>query len=354
MVDFGAIIGDSANWTAKMLFKPFNFKKWMVLTFIALMAGAMSGGGNFNTGNWGNSGRSHHYESAQQQQQAQPAPKMTPAEKQIMFAVIGCMALFFIAFLILFIWLGSRFSFVFLEDVIKNGASIRGPFGANREIGNSYFRFNLVLTSIFLIFFGFIVYLFIMAAIKVDLFNTPKPTDAQMGVFFLSMIPALIGWLILFAIWAFIAVITVDLAVPIMYKERIRALAAWGRAWALIKKNVGNFIVYVLIKIGLSIGAGIAYLILFIIAFIIVLIPFALLVVALYFLSKAFPASAAVPYWLIVGVALTPVFLFLLYCLTALYLPISVFFRAYSVKFLGKLDPQYELIPTERPLAPQQ
>ena len=63
MVDFGAIIGESAEWTKQVLFKPFDFKKWMALTFIALMAGAMSNVCNFNSGGGNNS----HYEQKQQQ-----------------------------------------------------------------------------------------------------------------------------------------------------------------------------------------------------------------------------------------------------------------------------------------------
>jgi len=146
----------------------------------------------------------------------------------------------------------------------------------------------------------------------------------------------------------------IDLVLPIMFKERIKTLAGIGRAWALVKANKGNFAVYILIKIGLGIGAGIAYTILAIGAAIVLLIPIVLVVVVLYSLHKGLPAEAVLPYWIITGIILTPVCLFIIYCLIALNLPFAVFFRSMSMKFLEKLDPQYALIPSEKQVAAQQ
>lgn len=369
MVDFGAIIGESAEWTKQVLFKPFNFKKWMVLTFIALMAGAMSNGCNFNFNSGGGGDR---YKSQQQEQEAgrcgsaavqapqgssacapaaQKAP--SPAVIGVIITVVAVIALIIIVIALVFMWLGSRFSFVFLEDVVKNDASIKTPFGANGDVGNSYFRFNLVLTAVFLAIFGFLVYLFVVTLMKSGLVNVPNPPPEQVLKFLLMLIPTLILGFIVFIITAIISLITVDLAVPIMYKERIRTLAAWGKAWALVRKNAGNFIVYILIKIGLGMGAGIVYILAFIIGFIIVLIPLALLVFVLWLISKMVPVAAIIPYWIFFVMILTPVCIFLLYCLMALNLPFAVFFRSYSLKFLERLDPQYALIKTEKPVAAQ-
>ncbi len=359
MVDFGAIIGESVDWTKFILFKPFNFKKWMVLTFIALMAGAMSNGCNFNSGGGNNS----HYEQKQEQKQAVPgqpaqapeaAKRAAAAEARIIITTIAVIIAIVIALVVIFMWLGSRFSFVFLEDVIKNDASIKAPFGANADVGNSYFRFNIVFTAVFLAILGFLIYLIIAALIKSGLINVPHPSPEQVIKLVLMLIPALIVGLIAFVIAGMISLIMRDLAVPIMYKERIHSLAAWGKSWALIKKNAGNFVVYVLIKIGLGIGAGIVYLLAFIAGFIIVAIPVALVVLALWLVTKTVPHIALLPYWIFFGVALTPVCLFLLYCLMALNLPFAVFFRTYSLKFLEKLDPQYAFIKTDKPVAAQQ
>lgn len=338
MVDFGAIIGDSADWTKKVLFKPFNFKKWLILAFIACMAGSMANGCNFNSGGGGD----HHYESEQRQKDnAPPVADRKPAGEKItvMWVVLGAVIIFIVVVMLIFTWMGSRFAFVFIEDIIKNDASIRKPFSDNADIGNSYFKFNIAFMLIFLtalaIFAGLGVFIYAQAA-------------------YLAFIPLILVFVVVvFAVGIFSAML-IDLVLPIMFKDRIRTLAGIGKAWALVKANKGNFTVYLLIKMGLAIGAGIVYMLVFIAAAILVLIPLVLIVVALYFLSKTLPAAAVLPYWIISGVILTPVCVFLLYCLTALNLPFAVFFRSMSMKFLEKLDPQYALIPSEKQVAAQQ
>jgi len=353
MVDFGAIIGDSVNWTKKVLFQPFNFKKWLILAFIAIMAGSMSNGCNYN------SGGDNHYESQQQQQQgsgacgdtgegvpsvhgsggACAAPSAAGQDMSVFWAIFGSVMLFIVAILLLFMWLGSRFAFVFIEDIIKNDASIKKPFADNADVGNSYFKFNIVFTLVFMVillaFIGTGVFIYTISA-------------------FLAFIPLVLVFIVVAAAVGVFSVMLIDLVLPIMFKDRIKTLAGIGRAWALVKANKGNFTVYILVKIGLGIGAGIAYMIAAIGAAIVVLIPVVLIGVALYFLSKGLPATAVLPYWIIAGVILTPICVFLFYCLMSLNLPFAVFFRSMSMKFLEKLDPQYALIPSEKPVAAQQ
>jgi hypothetical protein len=247
--------------------------------------------------------------------------------------------LFIVALLLIFMWLGSRFSFVFIDDIVRNDASIRKPFSDNAVAGNSYFRFNIVFMLVFVLgiasFVGLGILIYVQAA-------------------FIAFIPLILVFTVAVAAVAVFMAMMTDLALPIMYKDRIKALAGIGKAWALVKANKGNFVVYLLIKIGLGIGAGIAFMLAFIAAGIVLLVPVVLVVVALYFISKALPAAAVLPYWVIAGVILTPIVIFLLFCLSSLNLPFAVFFRSMSMKFLEKLDPQYALIPSEKQVAAQQ
>lgn len=339
MVDFGAIIGDSAEWTKKVLFKPFNFKKWLILAFIAIMAGSMSNGCNFNDG--------RHYEESQKEQQeaapgsgcAQPAAPEAPVDAATAWVILGSVILFIIALLLIFTWLGSRFSFVFIDDIVRNDASIRKPFSDNAAAGNSYFKFNIVIMLAFLIalavFIGLGVAIYARSA-------------------FIAFVPLILVFCAVMLAAGVFMTMLIDLVLPIMYKDRVKALAGIGKAWALVKANKGNFVVYLLIKIGLGIGAGIAFMLAFIAVGIVLLIPVVLVAVALYFISKALPAAALLPYWVTAGVILTPAVIFLLFCLSSLNLPFAVFFRSMSMKFLEKLDPQYALIPSEKQVAAQQ
>ena len=388
MVDFGAIIGESAEWTKQVLFNPFNFKKWLVLTFIALMAGAMSNGCNFNSGGGGNG--SHNYEHKQQQSGAinipgsadkaegytAPSTAAAPASKPaarvsspsagnampemafvITFAIIAILVVFFVALVLLLVWLGARFSFVFLEDVVKNDISLGEPFMANGKEAGSYFRFSLALILATIVSIILIVLPAILILAKQGLlavFDSRNPDPKAVFGLILVCIPFVLIFILLMVVLTIISVIAKDLVLPIMYKEKIKFLAGWGKAWALVKKNVGNFVVYLLIKLGLGIGAGIVYIIAFILGFIIAAIPVALVVFVLWLISRAMPSAAIFPYWLVIGLILLPICAFLFYCLMSLNLPFAVFFRTYSLKFLERLDPQYALIKTDKPLAPQQ
>jgi len=369
MVDFGAVIGDSVNWTKKMLFRPFNLKKWLILAFVAIMAGAMSNGCNLNTSG-GNDNRHESSQSCSSSAESLSAAgaagtctapsacsRLSTPEMAVVWTVLGIAILFVLLIVILFTWLGARFSFVFIEDIVKDDASVKKPFADNAEIGNSYFKFALLFM---LTFFACVVamialgiFIFAKSGLMAAL-SSPEPSGSAVGGFLLVFIPFLVVFVIVAAGVGIFSTMVVDLALPIMYKDRIRVLAGIGKAWDIVKANKGNFLVYLLIKLGLGIGAGIAYLVVFIIGLLIALVPMILLSVVLYFISMALPAGAVLAYWVIVGIILTPVAFFLLYCLLALNVPFAVFFRTMSMKFLERLDPNYALIPSEREVAPQQ
>jgi flagellar basal body-associated protein FliL len=347
MVDFGEIINSSANWTVTVLFKPFNFKKWLVLAFIALMAGYMSGGCNLNFNDGG-----RHEDTSKEVQTDQPSKSaeageekpLTREEMRTVVIVLSVIVLIVVAFIALFTWLGSRFSFVFLEDVIKNDASIAAPFKANGQIGNSYFLFNLVFMGIFLALFGSIVYFCILTLIKTGVINVAEPDIKYFIELFFVLLPYLILALLLFFIFGLISLITTNFVVPVMFKDRIKILQAWSKVLSLLRKNVANFILYLLIKAGFYICAGIVYLLVSLICALVIVIAGALAGIPLYFISTAIPPPSVIIYWVAVGIAATPVLLFLLYCLICLYLPFAVFFRTFSIRFLGRLDPQYDLL----------
>ena len=150
MVRFTEIIEASLEWTATVLFRPFRPKKWLILIFVALMAGYLSGGCHLNLGGGGSSEKGKKSYSPQSvsvstnaasKRELKPNFPSTPREiKQyiceqlkkplILILVILTILLFLILF-VLFVWLGARFAFVFLDDITKNDASVIIPFKAD-------------------------------------------------------------------------------------------------------------------------------------------------------------------------------------------------------------------------------
>ncbi len=163
MVKFQEIIEASIEWTATVLFRPFSPKKWLILVFVALMAGQLAGGGC----NSFPSGRDHEdktkpAQAAEIYQASISHPASQAINKKPTFSLEESfksflkknknstlfLAIFVIAIIAIIIgllvltWLTARFSFIFLEDVIKNNASIKIPFRENKTIANSLFLFN--------------------------------------------------------------------------------------------------------------------------------------------------------------------------------------------------------------------
>ncbi len=358
MVDFGDVISSSAKWAVKCLFRPFNFKKWLVLAFVALMAGCLGNGCNIP------SGGGNHYENnrkdvcvaeviktpapdrvsgkscAPSSPESKYANTMSALITPITIAIIVSM----LAVFIVFMWLSCRFIFIFLEGVIKDDASIAAPFSANKKEGNSLFKFDLSFTAIAILVIGLMVILGFLLFGTMPIFQKTSPSFSEVMQLLVALLPYLLVFIVAVIVAAIVMMIAEDFVVAVMFKEKIRFLQAWPKVMALLKKDVGSFVLYILIKMGLSLGANIVYFLLSLVSLLVLLIPGGLIGYVLYLVSKSITGGALIAYWVVVAVVATPICLFLLYCLMALYLPVAVFFRAFSVKFLGKLDPQYDLI----------
>ncbi len=355
MVNFGEIINSSANWTITVLFKPFKFKKWLIFAFIAVMAGFMSTGCNLNFNDFvRNIDKGKEAHASQPSITLKSAGVSSPAaadnepltreEIRIVIIIIAAIVLIVLALIVLFAWLGSRFSFVFLEGVAKNDASIAAPFKANRELGNSYFLFNLGFYGVSAVLFGGIIYLGVTALIKAGAFDNDVTDIKQVIGLLMIILPHLLFMLVLVPAHCLTSLIATNFVVVVMFKDRIGVLGAWRKALSLLKKNTANFIIYILIRTGFYICAAITYFVSSLIYLLAVLIPTALLGAAFYFISRYIMAPYLTAYWVMIGIVSAPPVLFALYCMMSLYLPFAVFFRTFGVKFLGRIDPRYDLI----------
>ncbi|MDP2923361.1 MAG: hypothetical protein Q8O30_06560 [Candidatus Omnitrophota bacterium] len=366
MVNFTEIISASYEWTATVLFRPFNIKKWLLLGFIALMAGALGSGG-------GNSGGSSHYkEDKTQEVQAAEITTDTASitandkssqgylssnakEEFVSFLrslknpeIIRIIIIIATVLLIIFIvmsWLGSRFSFIFLEDVIKNDASIRVPFRENKIIGNSLFSFNIVFMFMSMLLAGLIIFMCVSSLIKIGIFTKTSETGFLkiLGV----CLPSILLFILLIIIAAIIYLIVNDFVLAVMLREKIKFLQAWKKTLAILGLNKINFILYILIKIGLNICASLIYLIVYLASLFGILFPTMACISVFYFIYRIIPDGLQIFYIVILLIIAIPLAIFLIYCLLCLYLPFAIFFRTLSVKFLGRLNPRYNLFKTE-------
>jgi len=294
----------------RMLFRPFDLGKWLVIGFCAWLAylgetGGGTGGGNSNFGNHaGHSGTDFRHALDQARDYLLNNLDWIIPLAAFLIVVISGLGL-------LFLWLNSRGKFMFLHCVALNRAEVTEPWNKFGSEGNSLFWFRLVLALA-----GMILMLPLLGVIAVMICQMiyrcePDPAGIMMAVG--------LG-LALFLIAIFFAIIkkfTVDFVVPIMLLRRTKCLAAWREFYGLLAAHFWLFVLYILFQIVLGMAIGI------------------LIVMAVLVTCCCACCLMLLPY---LG--------------TVLLLPVLVFKRAYSLYFLAQFGPEYDVFPPPPPTPP--
>ena len=231
-------VGDAINRLGPILFKPFEIRKWFVLGFCAWLAYLGEGGGGGGSGWTG------------------PPPggggPSAPSVNWPLIIAIAAVILFVVLLItVLILWLRARGKFMFLDGVVYNRAAVVEPWKQFRKLGNSLFRFYIVIAIVAVLGIGIIVggsLLIALPNIQSQQFGGPAIVAVVLGsVLMLAFIIVLI----------LIDMATHDFIVPIMYQRSLTIQPAWGVfRRELLSGRGGVFTLYVLMKILLAIAIG--------------------------------------------------------------------------------------------------
>jgi len=339
-IKYTDVLNSSVEWTKAVLLRPFNMKKWVILTFVALMAGTLMNN-SFNFQIPSSASKDKKVQSEKVIKATPEADKKAPASR-LSLPLIVLIVFVVMAFAVLFTWLSSRFDFVFLDNIVKNNASIKIPFRANRKIGNSLFLFNLAMIAVFFISLGVLFLPFILILWKTN-FSGQDPAAALMQIFSVSA-PLLVLFFILIVIFGFVVLVANDFIVPVMYRDKIGFTKAYAQVRPIIMESKFEVLIYCLIKSALGLGIGIASMIIAFLAILALILPVLILAVLLYGVYLILPAPAQLIFAITSLIITLPVlgFIFMLsiWCLN---LPFAVFMRIFSLKFISRLAPRYNL-----------
>lgn len=339
---FSEIIQGSWEWTKTILFKPFKVKKWIFLTLIALLAAEISGF-NFNANLPLKGDRDKVIQTDSQssslasQSATESKTRLELLRKNIplFIAIIVVGIILGILFFVLWIWIYSRFSFIFMASIVRNDASIKAPFSEFKKIGNSYFKWNMI----FILFSIFVISLFIGMLIAGIIFLKDAPIVLNVILAVLWGIAIMVAGVML----AFAGVIVRDLIAPVMMKNNISFVDAWKVVYPVVSAEKSNFIKYFLIKFALRIiaaflgGLGTMLVVLG------MLIPLSLFGILLYAISHAIPEAIKWGYYGFLALIGVGSLLFIILLINSILLPIPIFFRTFSLKFLARLDDKQDL-----------
>jgi len=277
--------GEAFELMKKILFQPFDLKKWLVIGFAAWLANLGAGGGGIGNSNYPDNRR----EGAQKFNETIgqiPQPILITG-----LCVLICVVLVVI---VLFAWLRARGRFIFVDCVVRNRAAIAGPWKEFRAEGNSFFLFSLLMILV-------LIAVIVIAGLALIVPFIPRGDQAQPGLAFWIGLSLFVFVAVCLAfVWALVS----QLMVPIMYRQRCRARLAFAQAVDLVSSHPGPILLYVLFLL--------------------------LLVVAVVLISCVVTCAtcciAAIPY---VG--------------SVILLPISVTLVAFSLLFLRQFGSDYDV-----------
>jgi hypothetical protein len=222
--------GEAFELMKKILFQPFDLKKWFVIGFAAFLAGHFGGGGFNFPSRW-------NFRSAE----TRPFnfPNLEQWKPWLPVIIIG-FVIFVLALVIVLMWLKSRGSFIFTDCIARNRGAIAEPWREYRTEGNSYFVFQL------LVMLGGMATVVVLAIVFVLLGFLAGGHRGPSGVVMAALlIPLFICWIVFVIlttlIFLFMAIV--------LYRQRCSAPDAARQVIRLIFANPAPFILFCLFGI---------------------------------------------------------------------------------------------------------
>ncbi len=288
--------------TRRILFKPFDFGKWLLLGFMAWIYQLRDLGITPFQGQKVKTDFPRNWENPHtilENLEALIRESLEPLSQKLFWLVplVGFIALVSMTLWVILTWLSSRGSFLFLNGVATNQTEIAGPWNEFVREGNSLFRFRLILSL-----GGFVLTLsLLVGAVLLQMLSFGPNAASPWLTFGLLLTPTL---LCAMGLWL-IGSLTEDFVVPIQYLRRCGCRTAWGLLLGQMSRFPTAFLLYVLIQIPLSLVTAL------------VVLVFAVITCC--------------------GCCL----LFVPYLSTVILLPVSVLHRAYPLHFLAQLGPEW-------------
>lgn len=228
---------DSFELTKKILFQPFDAKKWFVIGFTAWLSHL--GGGGYN----------YRYNGGSDWQNSSAFQGLRETFGQIPFWLLISGGILLLLLIVIFAWLRARGQFMFVDCIVKDRAAVAEPWREFREQGNSYFLFALAAGCVMLVALGLAALPFMLPILR--------------GVTFLHLHDFYLFSMI--ALWAALLVVMIiawnlisHFMIAIMYRRHCRVSEGFSAALSLIWDYPGEITLYCLFWILLGIASAIA------------------------------------------------------------------------------------------------
>lgn len=278
--------------TRVMLWQPFDLANWLLLAFVAWVAGlttdtgtALAGRGDANDyGRHSVGDLDHVFEEV--------------AASAVWIPLVLLAVMVGIAVAVLLLWVTSRFKFIYLENLVNSRAEVVEPWKRHEKLGNSLFLWRICFAGACVLGAVLVMVVFFAPAAGFSFHDALAGLSVAAGVF------GTLG-LVVFGIAAwYVGLFVESFVIPIMYRYDLPVLDAWRALLPWLKVRPFHFVVYGLFVLMLAMVFALFYGV------------FCMLTCCM----------AAIPY---LG--------------TVLLLPVWVTYRLLSVEFLAQFHPDFDL-----------
>ena len=233
------------NETLRLLFRPFNGRRWIALSVVCLFLG---GGTSTAAFQWSLGAVPIDFHPADLVLRLRGVIAQQPS--LIVLAVVLSLSL-----VLGLINARCVLRFVLIEAVIKQDLALGTAWRNLRSLGRTYFLWLLgVVGGILTIFFGVTIASF-------RALNLVRATAHPEWIASLLLVTELVAVVIIGLLVAIAIMLTDDLVAPLMYADRISLPAAWGIVGRISRRDPGVFLIYVLLRFAVSMAISIAVLI---------------------------------------------------------------------------------------------
>ena len=296
-IEIFAPFSEAFDLTKRILFQPFDLAKWLTIGFAAFLAGLADGtrvNPGFNVPDFSGRAQSHNVDFGALGDQI---------DTWLVGGVIAAIIIVVLVLVVLFMWLGSRGRFMFIDCIVGNRGAIAQPWREYQREGNSLFLWSLTISAVSLLLLG-------LFALPIAI---PYLTAGEFGDFGVGTVIYMIAAAVCFILMGIVVWIITWFMAPVMYRQRCNAFTAFNAVLRLIGSEPAPFILFVLFSIVLLIAGALVSC-----------------------LVTCFTCClAALPY---IG--------------TVILLPLYVFYYAYTLLFLRQFGPEYDAWANVQALTP--
>ena len=295
-ISFSAPLSRAWERTSGLLFQPFSIRTWLVVGFTAWLAELGARGGSSGV----------EYTLGDDLRQLDVSSVDTSAREiwnglveqglLVTLGVLGC--LFALVLVLALLWVNSRAKFLFLDNVVHQRAAVVAPWQRFKRQGDSLFFFRIAFFLACLLLVGGLIAL-IASTVGLAILSELETFGS---VAIAVVVVSTVGGLVL--VLAYAAFFLDAFVVPLMYRYELGALDGWRRFLGLYDRNSWPFLLCGFLVVFVAIGLWI------------LMVVFGFMTCCLGFIVLAIP-----------------------YVSSVFLLPVSVFYRSFTLEFLAQFDP---------------